>query len=128
MKFHYNIIAIHSIIIIVHQPRSQGFCQVRQGAQTETLGTRLIVHLLFIVHFFHFLVISMGFGASESRLALRSCNSDITMAVGYISRKREVLLLNNQIDIHIYYIVDSKILKIHSEIFSISSLVKISIT
>ncbi len=29
---------------------------------------------------------------------------------------------------NIYYIVDSKILKIHSEIFSISSLVKISIT
>ncbi len=29
---------------------------------------------------------------------------------------------------YIYYIVDSKILKIHSEIFSISSLVKISIT
>ena len=28
----------------------------------------------------------------------------------------------------IYYIVDSQILKIHSEIFSISSLVKISIT
>ncbi|XP_028403320.1 NEDD8 ultimate buster 1-like [Dendronephthya gigantea] len=34
-------------------------------------------------------MISMGFGASESRLALRSCNGDITMAVGYISRKRE---------------------------------------
>ena len=30
--------------------------------------------------------------------------------------------------IELYYIVDSKILKIHSEIFSISSLVKISIT
>ena len=29
---------------------------------------------------------------------------------------------------NIYYIVDSKILKIHSEIFSISALVKISIT
>ncbi len=29
---------------------------------------------------------------------------------------------------HFYYIVVSKILKIHSEIFSISSLVKISIT
>ena len=34
----------------------------------------------------------------------------------------------NKFCIQVYYIVDSKILKIHSEIFSISSLVKISIT
>ena len=34
----------------------------------------------------------MGFDASESRLALRSSNGDITMAIGYISKKREVLL------------------------------------
>ncbi|XP_046850929.1 NEDD8 ultimate buster 1-like [Xenia sp. Carnegie-2017] len=34
-------------------------------------------------------MISMGFGASESRLALRSCNGDVTVAVDYISKKRE---------------------------------------
>ena len=52
------------------------------------------LNLLWIKFLYIILVISMGFGASESRLALRSCNSDITVAVGYISRKREVLLLN----------------------------------
>ena len=36
--------------------------------------------------------------------------------------------LHASLNILFYYIVDSKILKIHSEIFSISSLVKISIT
>ena len=42
------------------------------------------------VLFFPRLVISMGFSASESRLALRACDGDVTIAVGYISRKREV--------------------------------------
>lgn len=36
----------------------------------------------------------MGFSASESRLALRSCHGDITAAVSYVSGKREVLHFN----------------------------------
>ena len=55
----------------------------------------------------------------------------LSMAILSLSKEKKDELLkqrDDKVNINIYYIVDSKILKIHSEIFSISSLVKMSIT
>ena len=43
-----------------------------------------------------FVVMAMGFSQLESRLALRACDGNVTLAISHIVKKKEVLTFYNK--------------------------------
>lgn len=46
--------------------------------------------ILYYSHLFVFVVMLMGFTETEARLGLRACHGDSTLAVDYITQRRQV--------------------------------------